>query len=137
MNAATIAHVYEDRFGEVIDHPDGAYLEIRWYDATEAMSTADFQDWVAAFAREVEQRHRPGILVDLTRFRMDQAGMDGDWWYTQIVPRYNAAGVKKFAFLALDGTPAIDSPPTPAKGATFPTAYFARRQEALTWLESS
>jgi hypothetical protein len=134
MNAQTVTHVYEDRFGEVIDHADQGYLEIRWYDGTETMSTADFQTWVAAFAGAVEQRRRPGILVDLTRFRMHQEQMDGDWWYTQIVPRYNAAGVEKFAFLAPDGTPAIGAQPTPAKGAAFPTAYFARRQEALTWL---
>jgi|SRR5215831_11256166 len=136
MNAATVSHVYEDRFGEVIDHAAGGYLEIRWYDATEAMSAADFQNWVAAFAGEVEQRHRPGILVDLTRFRMDQEDMDGNWWYEQIVPRYNKAGVEKFAFLALEGMPAIGTPPAQAKGAAFPTAYFARRQEALSWLSS-
>jgi hypothetical protein len=120
----------------VIDHADDGYLEIRWYDATDAMSAADFQTWVAAFAGEVEQRRRPGILVDLTRFRMHQETMDGDWWYQQIVPRYNAAGVEKFAFLALDGMPAIGSPPAQAKGASFPTAYFAHRQEALDWLNS-
>jgi hypothetical protein len=136
MSTATIAHVYEDRFGEVIDHAHEGYLEIRWYDDTEAMSPAEFQDWVAAFAGEVEHRRRPGILVDLTRFLMNQDTMDDDWWPTQIVPRYNAAGVKKFAFLALDGMPAIGSPPTPAKGAAFPTAYFARRHDALTWLTS-
>jgi hypothetical protein len=134
MTTPTVTHVYEDRFGEVIDHANDGYLEIRWYDDTEAMSTTEFQNWVAAFAGEVEHRHRHGILVDLTRFRMHQDDMDGDWWYQQIVPRYNAAGVQKFAFLALDGTHAIGSAPTRAKGAAFPTAYFARRHEALNWL---
>jgi hypothetical protein len=136
MNAATVTHVYEDRFGELIDHAGDGYLEIRWYDATEGMSADDFQSWVAAFAGEVERRRRPGILVDVTRFLMDQSHMDDRWWYEQIVPRYNAAGVEKFAFLALDGMPAIGSPPAAAKGATFPTAYFARRQDALDWLGS-
>jgi len=136
MNAATLTHVYEDRFGEVIDHADNSYLEIRWYDTTEDMSADDFRSWVAAFAGEAERRRRPGILVDVTRFLMDQSDMDDDWWYEQIVPRYNAAGVEKFAFLALDGMPAIGSPPAAAKGANFPTGYFARRQEALNWLAS-
>jgi hypothetical protein len=136
MNAATITHVYEDRFGEVIDHADHGYLEIRWYDTTEAMSAADFQNWVAGFAGEVEPRRRPGILVDVTRFLMNQSGMDDNWWYDKIVPRYNAAGVEKFAFLALHGMAAIGSPPAATKGATFPTGYFARRQDALNWLGS-
>ena len=134
MKAATLNHVYEDRFGEVIDHADDGYLEIRWYDTTEDMSTDDFRSWVAAFAGEEERRRRPGILVDVTRFLMDQSDMDDGWWYEQIVPRYNAAGVEKFAFLALDGMPAIGSPPAAARGANFPTGYFARRQEALNWL---
>jgi hypothetical protein len=136
MNTATVTHVYEDRFGEVIDHADDGYLEIRWYDDTETMSAAGFQDWVAAFAGEVEHRQRPAILVDLTRFLMDQSDMDGDWWHTQIVPRYNAAGVEKFAFLVRDEMPGVGSPPTTSKGAAFPTGYFARRQEALNWLGS-
>lgn len=136
MKAATLNHVYEDRFGEVIDHADDGYLEIRWYDATEDMSADDFRSWVAAFAGEVERRRRPGILVDVTRFLMDQSDMDGDWWYEQIVPRYNGAGVEKFAFLARDEMSAIGSPPAAARGANFPTGYFARRQEALDWLGS-
>src|SRR5262249_47802522 len=136
MNAATVTHVYEDRFGEVIDHADDGYIEIRWYDATEAMSVGDFQSWLAGFAGQVERRPRHGILIDLTRLRMDQSDMDDSWWYEQIVPRYNAAGVEKFASLALDGMPAIGAPPVAAAGANFPTAYFARRQEALDWLGS-
>ena len=136
MNAATVSHVYEDRFGEVIDHAADGYLEIRWYDATERMSTDEFQAWVTDFAGEVERRRHPAILVDVTRFLMDQSDMDDGWWYEQIVPRYNAAGVEKFAFLAPDGAPGVGSPPAAAKGANFPAAYFARRQDALDWLSS-
>jgi hypothetical protein len=136
MSQATVTHAYEDRFGEVIDHADYGYLEIRWYDATEAMSVGDFQSWLAAFAGEVERRRRPGILVDVTRFLMDQSGMDDAWWYEQIVPRYNGAGVEKFAFLAPDGTPAIGDPPAATGPANFSTGYFGRRQDALDWLGS-
>jgi hypothetical protein len=100
------------------------------------MSAGEFQSWVTAFAGEVERSRHPGILVDVTRFLMDQRDMHDGWWYEQIVPRYNAAGVEKFAFLALDGMPAIGSPPAAARGANFPTAYFARRQDAVNWLGS-
>ena len=38
--------------------------------------------------------------------------------------------------VARDEMSAIGSPPAAARGANFPTGYFARRQEALDWLGS-
>ena len=136
MNAAAVTHVYEDRFGEVIDHADDGFLEIRWYDATEGMSSGDFQNWLTAFAGEVERRHRPGILVDSTRFLMARGDESEDWWSEHIAPRYNAAGVERFAFHVPDGTPDVGAPPTSLGPATFETAYFARREDALDWLKT-
>ena len=132
MGAAT--YVYEDRWGAVIDHGDAGYVEIRWYDSTDAMSRDEFQQWLTAFAKEVQRLRRPGILVDATRFLMDPAKMNSEWRDANIVPHYNAAGVKKFAFIMPEGMPAIGSPPEVEGPAAFPTAYFARRQQALDWL---
>ena len=132
MGAAT--YVYEDRWGAVIDHGDAGYVEIRWYDSTDAMSRDEFQQWLTAFAKEVQRLRRPGILVDATRFLMDPAKMSSDWRDANIIPHYNAAGVKKFAFLMPEGMPAVGSPPEVEGPARFPTAYFARRQQALDWL---
>jgi hypothetical protein len=131
-----VTHLYEDRWGAVIDRGDSGYVEIRWYDSTDAMSQEDFQRWLAAFAKEVERLRRPGILVDATRFLMDPAKMSGEWRDANIIPHYNAAGVKKFAFLMPEGMPAIGSPPAIEGPANFPTAYFGRRQQALDWLAS-
>ena len=128
---------YEDRFGAVIDHPDARYLEIHWYDTTEAMSAAQFQGWLAGFAAEVERRRPPGILVDNTSFLMDHANMNMEWRDEHVVPRYNAGGVQKFAFHMPDGMPAIGAAPGREGPATFPTGYFARRQAALDWLAST
>ena len=136
MNDAAVTHLYEDTFGAVIDHADGGYLELRWYDTTEAMSADQFQAWLAAFAGAVERRHRPGILVDSTRFLMDRANIDDDWRNEHIVPRYNGAGVQKFAFHVPDAMPAVGAPPTSMGPSRFPTAYFARREHALNWLRS-
>jgi hypothetical protein len=132
-----VTHVYEDRFGAVIDHADAGYLEIRWYDTTDDMSAPEFQDWLAAFAAEVERRQRPGILVDGTRFLMDPANLNEQWRDEHIIPHYNAGGVRKFAFHMPEGMPAIGAPPEREGPATFPTAYFARRQDALDWLASA
>jgi hypothetical protein len=91
-------HIYEDEWGEIIDHPDDGFTEIRWYDSTSAMQAEDFQQWLTTFAGYVEQLRRPGVLIDSTSFLMDPSFMDAAWRDEHIVPRYNAAGVKKFAF---------------------------------------
>jgi hypothetical protein len=137
MTHDAVTQVYEDRFGAVTDRADAGYVEIRWYDATETMTVGQFHDWLARFAGEVERRRREGVLVDGTSFLMDQSTMDDQWRNEHIVPRYNAAGVRKFAFHVPEGMPTIGQPPAAEGPATFPTAYFARRQAALDWLAST
>lgn len=134
---AAVTHVYEDRWGGIIDHADAGYVEIRWYDTTSAMSAGEFQQWLANFAAEVERRRRPSILVDATRFLFDPSTTSAEWWYTNIVPRYNSAGVKRFAFHVPEGMPEVGSPPDNQAPAAFLTAYFDRRQAALEWLAAA
>jgi hypothetical protein len=136
MTDPAVTQVYEDRFGAVLDHVDDGYLEIRWYDTTEAMSEGQFQDWLAGFAGEIERRRPSCVLVDNTSFLMDPANSNGEWRDKNIVPRYNSGGVRKFAFHMPEGMPAIGSPPALEGPASYPTAYFARRQAALDWLAS-
>jgi hypothetical protein len=137
MTHDAVTQVYEDQFGAVTDRADAGYVEIRWYDATEAMAVGQFRDWLARFAGEVERCRRAGVLVDGTSFLMDQSSMDDRWRNEHIVPRYNAAGVRKFAFHMPEGMPAIGQPPAAEGPATFPPAYFARRQAAVDWLAST
>jgi len=129
-----VTHVYEDRWGAIIDHADAGYVEIRWYDTTGVMSVDEFQQWLTVFAGQVERLHRPGVLVDATQFLLDPAKMSDEWRDANIIPRYNAAGVKKFAFHMPEGVLAVGTLPVTQGPATFPTAYFARRQDALDWL---
>ena len=126
--------VYEDNWGEIIDRPDARLVEIRWYDTTRTMSKADFEQWLTTFAGYVERLRRPGALVDGTSFLMDPANSDGPWRDANIVPRYNAAGVKKFAFHFPEGIPVIGAPPAVEPPASYPTGYFGSREDALTWL---
>ena len=135
-NDVPVKYVWEDRFGAVADHDDG-YLEIRWYDTTEDMSSAQFQEWLAGFAGEVERRRRPGVLIDATSFRMDPENMNMEWRDEHITPRYNAGGMKKWAFHMPEGMPAIGGTPEREGPAKFLTGYFARRQDALDWLASA
>ena len=126
--------IYEDQFGEVIDRPERGLIEIRWFDATRNFTTATFYEWLSEFAGGVEASGRQHVLVDALSFRMASDQMDPEWRDTHIIPRYNAAGVEKFAFLMPEGMPAIGTPPAPEGPAEFPTAYFGTRAEALAWL---
>ena len=126
--------VWEDRWGEVIDRPDMDLIEIRWFDTTRDLDTATFNDWLSRFADSVGTAQRAGVLTDATAFRMSPERMDGPWRDAHIIPRYNAAGVKRFAFLMPEGMAAIGAPPVPEGQAEFPTAYFGTRQDAVAWL---
>jgi len=126
--------IYEDRWGEVFDRPSADLIELRWFDTTAEMSAGEFQSWLKNFAECVEKCGRSRVLVDSTAFRMSPAKMDGPWRDANIIPRYNAAGVKKFAFHMPEGMPMIGEPPENEVPGRFPTGYFGKRQEALAWL---
>lgn len=133
----TATVVWNDEHGSMIDWPDDDYVEIRWYDATREMTKDEFERWLEGFAGGVEQCGRRGILVDGVQFRMNPEFMDGDWRDEHIIPRYNAAGVKAFAFLMPEGMPAIGAPPEVEGPSDYPTAYFGSRAEALDWLKET
>jgi hypothetical protein len=82
----------------------------------------------------VLDKRRPNILVDATAFKMDPAKMDLEWRNVTIIPKYNQAGVERFAFHVPPGMPAVGAPPAPDGPADFPTAWFATRREAIAWL---
>ena len=126
--------IYEDRWGEVFDRPPADLIELRWFDTTAEMSAGDFQSWLTKFAECVERCRRSRVLVDSTSFRMSPAKMDGPWRDANIIPRYNAAGVRKFAFHMPEGMPMIGQPPENEAPGRFPTGYFGKRQDALAWL---
>ena len=132
--SATILH--EDEWGSVIDRPEAGYIEIRWYDATAEMTGEQFNAWLARFAGHVEQTRRAGALVDAVQFAMPMDRMSVGWRDEHIIPRYEAAGIAKFAFVMPAAMPAIGNAPAPEGPASFPTGYFGKRSDALAWLAS-
>jgi hypothetical protein len=126
----------DDRWGAVIDYPTNNIIEIRWYDTTVELDRQSFNNWLSMFAGHVESTRRQGILVDSTSFRMARHEMDSDWRDANIIPRYNSAGVLRFAIHMPEGMPAIGAEPAPEGPANFPTGYFGARQAALAWLGS-
>ena len=128
---------FTDEWGEVIDRPEHDIIEIRWFDGTATMSGTEFNDWLSRFAAAVERTGRSRVLVDGLAFAMPPGRMDANWRDANIIPRYNAAGVKRFAFLMPAGMPAIGAPPTKDGPAAYPTAYFGTRGAAMEWLTSA
>ena len=127
-------YVYGDQFGDIIDRPEIGVIEIRWFDATASMSADEFQTWLSGFVTELEQRGRRRVLVDTTQFRMDPALMNAAWRDAHIIPRYNAAGVERFAFHMPSGMPLIGRDPAPEGPGEFPTVYFGSRNDIVAWL---
>lgn len=130
-----VNHVYEDQWGGILHRP-GLFAEIRWYDTTAQMDGTDFQVFLTEFADQVVEHKCRACLVDALSFRMNPANMNMGWRDKHIIPKYNAAGVEKFAFIVPAGVPAIGKPPEAEGPAEFPTAYFGTRSEALAWLGS-
>jgi hypothetical protein len=128
----TIEH--DDAWGSIIDRPEAAILEIRWFDTTSEMTKSQFQKFLTIFADTIERLRRPLLLVDAMSFWMDPAKMDGAWRDANIIPRYNAAGVQRFAFIMPEGMPLIGRTPVREGPGKFLTGFFATRREALTWL---
>ncbi len=127
---------YEDQWGEIIQRPKADCVEIRWFDATVSMESDDFHRFLSQFAQVVERAGCSGCLVDANAFAMPRERMRTGWRDRHIVPRYNAAGVKRFAFHVPSGMPAIGAPPVKEGPAQYQTAYFGTRAEALAWLAS-
>ena len=129
--------LFEDRWGEIIDRPQLGLVELRWYDSTVHMTSDEFSEWLSTYASCVEAKNRPGCLIDSVQFKMPFKKIDTYWRDENIIPRYNAAGVKKFAFLIPEGMPTIGADQMPAGPATYPTRYFYERAAATAWISES
>ena len=131
----SIRALYSDQWGDILDRADDDCVEIRWFDTTTNMSGEDFNGFLETYAGHVEACGRRGGLVDAIQFKMDFTKMNHGWRDENIIPRYNAAGVKKFAFILPAGAPPVSGKPAPEGPAKFPTGYFDSRRKALAWLK--
>ena len=136
------AHVelYRDEFATYTRDADREVIEQRWSSATKSMSEQQFRDGVSRLAHFLEQTHIPSAFVDITEMGYTPSDDFESWRQSNIIPRYNAAGVKKFGFLLPSGAPgSVESgkEPTVEGAAQFPTGYFLSRDRAYEWFEST
>jgi hypothetical protein len=129
--------VARNQWGVVLHHEQWRTLELDWLPSTSEMSDDGFKETLALLAAEGE-RIKPGcMIIDATEFHHELGDGALEWRDREIIPRYNAAGVRKFAFLWPEGTPGtVESGGTPEREgqANFPTAWFTGRERAYQWL---
>ena len=124
--------LHEDQFLRILWNEQTRIIGVDWKEATSAMTSDEFKAELAIFATHVEQKRAPAILVDVGKFRHKPAPEVNEWRLKNISNRYNAAGVKRFAFLFPSGaqTPSMQSSP----GENFLTRAFNNFKEASDWL---
>ena len=127
--------LFHDRFGVMSYDDASGVLELRWFAETEAMTDDDYMQWLERFAASAGQHHVPFILIDTRTFKHHPGAHTGPWREEHIIPQYNGAGVKKFAFLLPPGT-APETEPAPEGSARFPTGYFDSREQIDRWFTS-
>ena len=127
--------LYQDRFGVMLYDDTRNILELRWLAETESMNDNDYMRWLARYAAPVEQYHVPFTLIDTRAFHHHPGAHTGPWREEHIIPQYNRAGVKKFAFLLPEGS-APKTEPMPEGSAQFPTGYFDSREQIDRWFMS-
>jgi hypothetical protein len=125
------AQVANTTWGTIVHDPGQDTLELVWLPTTASMGDGGFKATLALFAWQAEKLRPSFLLIDATQFRHQFGPGVMQWRDDFIMPRYGAAGVRKFAFHVPAGFPnameaggkeVIEGP------ATFPTAWFAERQ---------
>lgn len=127
-----------DDWGQVIHYPEWNSLELRWLPSTTDAADSDLKATMGLFADEAVRRRPASLIVDTTEFRHLWGDGMMEWRDAEIIPRYNQAGVTKFAFIANPNYPGrtveAGADPAPEGPATFPTGWFKTREGAYEWL---
>jgi len=100
------------------------------------MTDDEYKTELIRFAATVDELRPPGILVDLRDFGFLVRDAIWEWRLANISPRYNAAGVQRFAFVIQQSAPIPARMNRPSAGDAFVTRAFDSRQQAIEWLTS-
>ena len=125
--------VVRNEWGVILKHADIDTLELQWLSSTSEMTDGGFMATLCLFAWEAERSRPSRLLIDATQFRHRFGAGIMEWRDAHIIPRYGAAGVRKFAFQMPGGFPGAGEEKFEGP-AVFPTKWFVDRREALGWL---
>src|SRR5437899_440705 len=119
--------VARNAWGAILHHPVARILELKWFSSSGQMTDDDFKSTLELYTTQAERLQPiPFMLIDGTEFRHTFGDNDGvmAWRGERIIPRYNTAGVTRFAFQLPAGAPGtVETGGAPAveQGANFPT----------------
>ena len=127
------SELVRNEWGVIVQHAE--ILELQWLPSTARMSDGGFMATLCLLAWEGEKARPQGMLIDAVEFRHRFGDGVMQWRDAHIIPRYGAAGVRKFAFLMPAGFPnagkeVVEGP------AVFPTKWFVKRDQAMAWLRA-
>jgi hypothetical protein len=129
-----LTQLHEDEFLTILWNEQTKIIGIDWKEATSAMTSAQFQSELTIFAAHVENKKAPAILVDVRKFRHKMEPGVEEWRVKNISSRYNAAGVKRFAFLLPKDAAVPSMMNQSAREEHFLTRGFNDVQKAENWL---
>src|SRR5258708_37943873 len=95
------AQLYEDKYLQILWDDQTRIISIDWKAATSAMTDEDFKMELTLFAKQVEERSAPRILIDVSKFHHRPGAEIREWRLKNTSSRCNAAGVQRLAVLLL------------------------------------
>ena len=108
-------------------------IELEWLESTRDMTEEDFRRGLTLLAEQAEQHPGATLLIDNRRFGYTPAADNAEWRDREIIPRYNASGVRKEAFLVPPGAKESISK-MPQGSAEFEYGFFESPDEANAWV---
>ena len=116
-----------------VDPTRGATVWLVWKRATAQMPQEEFQRALLELSETVAHRKPRSLTIDTREFGFAMTDVLRAWRDENITPRYNAAGLKRCAYIVrLQPGKVL---PRPYTGAGFATAFFSDVQEAQVWLQ--
>ncbi|HEY4871605.1 MAG TPA: hypothetical protein VIJ03_06880 [Candidatus Dormibacteraeota bacterium] len=131
--AGVRTELYRDQFGVLLQDLNHRMLELKWLEGSASMTDDDFKAWLDRFSAEAETRRQPYLVINVREFRHRPGPEVAAWRDEHIIPRYNRAGVTKFAFLLPEGSAGASGSPAAEPPGNFPTGYFDTPAKIEAW----
>jgi hypothetical protein len=132
-----VALLHEDRYLKVFWDESTRIIGIDWKETTSDLTDEDFKTELTLFAKQVEDKRAPRILIDVSKFRHRPGAEMGERRLKNISTRYNAAGVQRFAFLLSKDSQIPRMASQSGRGELFLTQWFNNHEQATAWLTGS
>lgn len=130
--------IYEDAFQRISFDEGRSLLTLTWLERSHSMNYPQFQGSLFIFAGFALDTHPRAALIETRQFGASTAVPDMEamtkWRDANIIPVYNRAGIKKFAFAHGPGSEVPPNDGAQPPGYEFPTRHFTSEEDALAWL---